>query len=334
LFTFDQPRETDYPTDPGVDRTDLHLMRESQSFWQALINNSRRIHRLRNAIRDAQPDVVLSLSTTVNVTALLACRRLCTPVIVSEHIDPWRQQLPSAWRFLRKRTYPRAAAITVETGAVEHFFQQMAPRVPIHVVANPVKSPVQRTLDVPKHPGARRQIVALGRLVPQKGFDLLIESFRRLADQHPNWDVRIIGDGPSREQLQQQIADCKLKDRVELYGWSTNPGPLLAQGDLFVFSSRYEGFGIALMDAMACGLPVISFNCPHGPAEIVRHNVDGLLVAPEDIGALVDAMDRLMSSPQERKRLASRAPEVLTRFSEERYFEKWRTILMSVLERD
>jgi len=112
-----------------------------------------------------------------------------------------------------------------------------------------------------------------------------------------------------------------------LAGWEPDPAAVLQQGDLFVLSSRFEGFPNALLEAMACGVPSISFDCPSGPAEIIRDETDGLLVPPEDVAGLAAAIDRAMTDEALRQRLSAEAVHVVERFSVERYFAHWDAVL-------
>jgi glycosyltransferase involved in cell wall biosynthesis len=175
-------------------------------------------------------------------------------------------------------------------------------------------------------------IVAMGRLDHQKGFDILLDAFSRVRDRCPEWRLHIFGEGPLRTELEELVDKLGLTASVRLPGWTQDPFSEFKHGDLFVLSSRFEGFPNVLCEAMACGMPVIATDCPRGPREIVRPGVDGLLVPPEDVHALALAMHRLMCDEVERRRLASRAAEVASRFAPDKVMGLWEELLSTVIE--
>lgn len=176
----------------------------------------------------------------------------------------------------------------------------------------------------------RKEAIAVGRYVPQKGFDLLIEAWRTVARRHPDWVLRIYGDG-MREELQALI------DRYGLGGGCIleHSTPAIADkycaSSLFVLSSRYEGFGMVLIEAMACGVPPVSFACPCGPRDIIDDGTDGVLVTPGDTEALAAAISTLIEDEERRRTMGRRAREAVGRFRIERIAEQWNALFETVL---
>jgi glycosyltransferase involved in cell wall biosynthesis len=327
LATFDDGTVPPFfPPARGVRHVRLGLQRRSTGAVHSVINNLRRVPRLRRFVALERPDCILSFIDGTNVLALIAARGTGIPVVVSERVDPSRHPIPWPWRVLRRVTYLWARAIAVQTRSIAAYFPASW-RGRIAVIPNPVPKLAVKTADAPRAAGARRSIVGMGRLERQKGFDLLIRAFASIATMRPEWDLTILGEGSERGALAAEIARSGLSGRITLQGLEPDAVRALSRADLFVLSSRYEGFPNALCEAMACGLPVIAFDCPSGPAEIVRHGVDGLLVPAENVEALAAAMAELMADPERRRALGVNAPDVATRFSVERIAARWERVL-------
>jgi glycosyltransferase involved in cell wall biosynthesis len=246
------------------------------------------------------------LVTTRPAFNLLAAR-LAPPGVVTvgqehQHLDSHRPRL----RADMDRWYGRLDALTVLTSADERAYGALlaGSRTVVECIPNPLP---QR--EAPVSSQEEPVVVAAGRLTRQKGFDLLVSAFADVVRRRPEWRLLIYGSGPERRRLQAQIDALGLAGHVMLPGRSRQLERDMANGSIFVLSSRFEGFGMVLVEAMAAGLAVISFDCPHGPADIVTSGRDGLLVPPEDSGALAEAMLALIDDPEQRRRLAEAGRE-------------------------
>ncbi len=331
VVTLDTVQSDVYPVDPCVERIGLGVMGTSRGPLQALGNNRDRIRQLRSALEQVRPDGVISLTDRTNIVTLLACRCTGYPVVIAEHSDPRRQHLGFVWERLRNWTYPRATAAVVLTHAVAEYFRQRFPRLPVHVIPNGIDAPADELLAAAG--GDSSRVVALGRLSPEKGFDALIDAFAAIAPRHPWWRLEIAGEGPERTRLEQRIDQHGLRGQVSLVGWVDQPARFLAQASIFFLASRYEGFPVSLLEAMATGLAVISTDCETGPREIVRHQVDGLLVPVDNPSLWGPALERLMDDRALRQRLGRSAREVVVRFSSEQFARQWTAVLEEVLRR-
>ena len=313
-----------YDLRKDVVRRTLSIAGESMNLAQAIANSVERLAVLRRSIRDSDPEVVISFLVSVNVRTILACVGLGCPVIVSEHSDPANQPIGWVWSALRRCVYPWAAAVVALTNDALGFFPGSVRRKG-YVVPNPISLPIKG-----RSSGgiARRKIVmGMGRLSYEKGFDQLLQAFSAIAQNHTEWSLVIWGEGSLRSELEELRDELGLRERVSFPGWTSDPFSEMYRAGMFVLSSRYEGFGMALGEAMACGLPVVSFDCPSGPSEIVRHGVDGILVRPGDVTELAAAMARLFGNDAERLRLGARAVEVTSRFDKEKVMDMWESVL-------
>ena len=183
--------------------------------------------------------------------------------------------------------------------------------------------------DVPLGPGdpGAHALIAAGRLESQKGFDLLLEAFAAVAAKHPDWILDIFGKGTRRETLEQSVVDLGLRGRARINAPTDRLGERMRDASVYVLSSRYEGFPIVLLEAMAAGLAVVSFDCPTGPNEIVADGTSGLLVPAEDVPALAAALDRIMDDESLRRRLAAAAPSAVLPYSLEKVGRRWDELL-------
>lgn len=169
-------------------------------------------------------------------------------------------------------------------------------------------------------------VVAMGRLHHHKGFDLLIEAFASVEHSFPNARLHILGDGPDKDSLQKIIDSHNLGQLIKLHGALENPFAILAQADLFVLSSRLEGWPLALMEAMATRLPVIAFECPNGPDEIIEDGLSGLLVKCSDVNALTRSICALLSDQVLRSQFGVAARSRIEAFEMSKVADRWLSV--------
>jgi glycosyltransferase involved in cell wall biosynthesis len=233
-------------------------------------------------------------------------------------------------RFLHRRLYPRARGIiAVSRGVREDLERHFGiSRDRIQVIYNPCDiERVQRlAAEEPDLPidWTIPTVVAAGRLTEQKGFCYLLQAFAAVAHER-TCRLLILGEGEDRLALTRQATELRITERVVMPGFRPNPFAYMARGHVFVLSSLSEGFANVIVEAMACGIPVISTNCPSGPDEIITDGVNGVLVPPADARALAAAIEQVLTDRALAKRLAevglacvkAFSPEIIVRQYEE-----------------
>lgn len=325
-----------FELDARVKHVSLGVQTDSSNALAGLLNNLKRISAIRLAFRESKPDVIVAFMEGTNVLAIISGIGLGIPVVVSEVTVPAIHRTGLAWSLLRRFLYPFASALVVPSTGVREYFEERM-KVRCEVIPNPIAEPAHTRGAGPngRPDGLARQqgqrLVAAGRLSPEKGFDNLLRAFALVHEKHPEASLTIFGEGPLRPSLETLREELKLQDSVSLPGTTARLAQEFANFDLFVLSSRYEGFGNALCEAMAAGLAVVSFDCPTGPREIIRNGIDGILVPAEDTVALATELSRLLDNEAERAALAARAPEILMRYGLESIAKTWRDLLQPLV---
>lgn len=318
------PDPSFYSLHKDVEHIKLSMNEVSTNPFQAVLNNSRRMMALRRIVKSKRPRAVISFMNKNNVRTLLACKGLGIPVVVSERNETTFDPLSLSWRRLVRLTYPWASRIVVQS---ERAKTQMPSSWPITVIPNPIPKAPPRSADLSTN---HHVVIAMGRLDHQKGFDLLISAFSTLAHRYLDWTLIIYGEGQLRSSLENQITDLKLENRIRLPGQTSDPSSAMYKADIFVLSSRYEGFPNVLGEAMAHGLAVLSFDCPNGPREIIQPDINGILVHAESVSELSAQLETLMMNPSQRQRLGLEAVKVTQQFSEEKVMSDWDRVLQEV----
>ena len=330
LLTFDDGRQDFHPVPAGVTRLALDIAGTSTSLVGAIRANAIRLGTLRRALRNTAPDVIVSFTDRTNVSTLLAVRGLGIPVLISERIDPRRHDIGAAWSTLRHLAYRWAAGLIVQTERVRPWAETHVSPARVHVIGNPLREVAASPISA----GDRTtMIAAVGRLVPQKGFDTLLRAFALLRVTHPAWRLVICGEGPLRSSLEAQRHALGLDDVVSLPGRTSTVDEVLAESAVFVLASRYEGFPNVLLEAMACGCACVATDCDSGPSDLLAHESLGLLVPVDDAVALAIAMTRVLDDAAYRSRLGDSARISTQRFAPARMLQAWDDVFATTRER-
>ncbi|USA01224.1 glycosyltransferase family 4 protein [Streptomyces lydicamycinicus] len=276
--------------------------------------------RAAELLRTTDADVLIGTRPGINVyLALFGPRRALR--IAQEHLrhdahsKRLRAELARHYRTLD------AVVTTTEADAAVYRARMPLPGVRVLAVPNIVPAPAG-----PPSEGTSKVIAAAGRLVRGKRFDLLIEAFSGVAAKHPDWRLRIHGGGGERTQLQGLIDGLGLGGQAELTGPRSPIEAEFAKASIVASASDAESFGMTLVEAMRCGVPVVSTDCPLGPAEIIHDGANGLLVPRGDGPALTDALLTLIEDPERRRTMAGNARESSHRYDPEPIAERYQLL--------
>lgn len=320
-------RERDfYQLSDAVPREALDLGTPHWGLGKVLAN-VRRINAFRRLVRRHRPDVVIGMMTSSAVMSILACWGTPAKTIVSERNFPGAKSINVFWSLLRRVSYRFADLHVVQTQGIAEWLKITSPKE-VAIIPNAVSWPVPAFLPCVRPSNyvapSLRLILAVGTKVHQKGFDMLLRAFELCAAEHNDWHLAILGiDGGALDGM----LHAEIADRVHVPGRVGNVGEWYARADIFVLSSRYEGFPNVLLEAMASACASVAFDCPTGPGDLIVNGVNGLLVEAENEQALADAMQRTMTDAGLRQRMGAEATSVRSTYSESRIYGQWAQLI-------
>jgi GalNAc-alpha-(1->4)-GalNAc-alpha-(1->3)-diNAcBac-PP-undecaprenol alpha-1,4-N-acetyl-D-galactosaminyltransferase len=283
----------------------------------------RRIKRLRSLFKETNHDVVLSFLGATNLQTIIAGSGNEAKLVISERNDPAMQKLAFPWEQFRKLLYAKADVVTANSRGAIETMKSFVPSEKLVYVPNPV---IIQTCSVETNE-RRKIILYVGRLVKQKGVDILIEAFARISHQISDWGLEIVGDGPMMCELE-GLADRRgIQSKVTFHGYKTNVHDFYRQASIFALPSRYEGTPNALIEAICWGLPVVTSDASPGPLELVRQEYNGLIFPSENTNAMADALLELATNKRKRKQMSLNSRKESRRFELESAMREWEMVL-------
>ncbi|GAA3561717.1 hypothetical protein GCM10022419_047990 [Nonomuraea rosea] len=267
------------------------------------------------------------LVTTRPALNLIAARRASKSVVrvAQEHMN--LSAYPDSIRREIARYYDRFDAITVLTRTNRLEYQRLLPSTAIVQIPNAVHK-----VDQERSQQVNPVVIAAGRLVPQKGFDLLIPAFAQVVSEHPEWRLRIFGTGPRKSQLAGLVEQHGLGAHVSMPGRTDRLEKELTDASVYALSSRFEGLPMVMIEAMTHALPVAAFDCPTGPKDVLTDGVDGVLVPPRDVDALAAALNRLIADRELRVRMGRQAAKTSRAYAPELVMPLWEDLFSELLQ--
>lgn len=282
---------------------------------------------LARAVRSMRSGVLVTTRPSLHAAAArLAPRGLA--LVAVEHMNAATRPRALVDVVVRRADRLQALVVLTERDAVDWRRVLGSDGPPVEVVPNAVP------WDLGHDGRARaRVVVAAGRLTHQKGFDRLVRAWAKVRTDHPDWRLVVHGEGPGRPRLERLVRRLGVDDVVALPGWTGRMADVLAEASVFALSSRFEGLPVVALEAMGRGTPVVAFDCPRGPRELIDDGVDGLLVDDGDVDGFASALSRLLTDEELRQRLGAAALVRAEQYARPTVAARWAVVLDRALDR-
>lgn len=285
--------------------------------------------RLKKAVRAHHIDVLIDIDGILDMYSLAIRRATGVKVISWEHFN-YLQNPGVPYRKLTRRWAARSAdAIVTLTETDRKLYEgHLRLKCPVIAIANPMEAPAEPVA----YDSDSRLILSSGRLTYQKGFDLLVDTACEVLPNHPDWRWVILGEGEDRPALEQKIHDAHLDGRLTLAGRVDDVDAYYRRSALFVMTSRFEGLPMVLLEAKAHRLPLVSFDCPTGPSEIIEDGVNGGIVPLGDTHALASAVNDLLDDREKRIAYSAKSGSNADRYGKGHILRQWQKLLNGIIK--
>lgn len=312
ILLSDEPRV--YPISDKVKIIECYCpMKGNKLIWHV-----KRILSIRKAIKASDSDTVISFMWDINMKVILACLGLGKKIIISERADPVSSNRRKSFDIACKWIFPKADTIVFQTEQVQSYYPINQKQKSI-VIPNPVSTKAS------KFTGKRdKKIVAIGRLLPQKNFEMLLNAFHIFHESHKDYILEIYGEGIEKDKLSKLAHDLKISEYVKFKGFVPNIEEEIKNAMIYASSSNYEGISNAMLEALALGIPAVCTDCPvGGAAMVIKNRENGILVPVNDYIAMAKSFNELADNSDLLESISKKAKEVSEIYSIENIGRMW-----------
>ena len=308
--------ECNYILDPSIEVVPMCF---ETSRGNRIVNIPKWIKYIRSFVKNKKPDILVSFLAGINITTLVATFGLGIPIIISERNDPQNDGRGVMKQLLCKLVYPLADAIIFQTRSAQRFFSNSVIKKS-YILLNPV------TVEAEYKGFENKIIVTAGRLEKQKNHSLLIDAFSDISKTYPEYKLIIYGEGSLRNELQNKIDALNLSESILLPGNISHIHEMIANSEIFVLSSDFEGMSNALMEALMIGTPSISTEC-NGSTDLIINGENGWLVPVGDKNALQEKIELMISSRALRENISLNSKKMASKYNTENVLKQWRNVV-------
>ncbi|MCB0464009.1 MAG: glycosyltransferase family 4 protein [Flavobacteriaceae bacterium] len=300
---------------------------QKSNIVQSLKTNYKLYKSIKQILRDNDIDILISFMTTANVLGALAANSLKIPSLISERTNPYIEGPNSIWKKLVDYTYPKADYTIVQSQLVKDYYKEIIDDNKIVVLPNPLSVELTKT----KNPSIEKEniILNVGRLVSSKDQTLLIKAFSNITNE--SWKLIFVGDGPMLNEYKALVSDLNQQNNIVFVGKIDDMSSYYNSSKIFAFTSKYEGFPNALIEAMYFELACISTDCPSGPSELISHGENGYLIKIGDQKNLELHLSELMNNESLSKKIGKKGFETAAQYQANEVADMWKNLIEKLI---